>query len=112
MDAVVGRHEAPLAMRNRDRMHVADLRLQEPGRFHRDDFRMRHARDMTADGVEGEGGALGRRGADLAPRHEAELDDRLEPVADAERESVALVEQRRYRLFQARVAEEGGDELA
>ena len=46
------------------------------------------------------------------PRAQAELDDRLKAVADAERETVAFVPRSFNRFFEKRVAEEGGDELA
>ena len=66
----------------------------------------------AADGVEGEGGAASvRDGADVAVGHQAQLDEGLEAVADAQHQAVPLAQQAAHRLGDGGGAEEGGDEL-
>ena len=66
---------------------------------------------MAADVVEGEGGAIGVHGTDVAEGHQAQLHERLETVADAEHEAVARLQQIAHRLGDLRRAEESRDEL-
>ena len=66
---------------------------------------------MASDGVEGERRALFAHRTDVSERHEAELNERLEPVADAEYQAVAVLQQVAHRLGDRRCAEERRDEL-
>ena len=66
---------------------------------------------MTTDGVERERGALLVHGADVAERHETQLHERLETVADAQHEAVAVLQQVAHRFGDGRSAEERRDEL-
>ena len=50
-------------------------------------------------------------GADVAVGHQAQLDEGLEAVADAQHQAVALLQQLAHRLGDGGAAEEGGDEL-
>ena len=84
------RDEAALAVRDGDAMDIADLDVVKPRREVRRDARRDHAGDVTAERVVRERRRAVRKVADLAVRHETELDERLEPVADAEHEAVAM----------------------
>ena len=66
---------------------------------------------MAADGVERERGALVVHGADVAVRHQAQLHERLEAVADAQHQAVAVEQQVAHGLGDLGGAEEGRDEL-
>ncbi len=66
---------------------------------------------MAADGVERERGALVVHGADVAVRHQAQLHERLEAVADTEHQPVALLQKLANRLGHLGRAEERRDEL-
>ena len=66
---------------------------------------------VAADGVEGQGRVIGRDGADIAVGHQTQLDQGLEAVADAQHQTVAVLQQVADRLGDRRAAEEGGDEL-
>ena len=71
-------------MRNSDGVDVAGLAAAEPGAHDRNDFGVDHARQMTADGVVSQGRAVSLQRLNLAVRQEAQLNQSLEPVADAE----------------------------
>ena len=66
---------------------------------------------MAADDIVGEcrEGLVGIH--DPSVGHEAELDERLEAVADTEHQAVALLKQRRDLLLDRSAAEEGRNEL-
>ncbi len=66
---------------------------------------------MTADGVERQCRALGGHRHDVAVWHQAELDQRLEAVADAEHQTITVVQQVAHGLSHGRGPEERGDEL-
>ena len=63
------------------------------------------------DGVEGQGRVIGRDGADLAVGDQAQLDESLEAVADAQGQAVALVQQAVDGIGHSGGAEERRDEL-
>ncbi len=67
---------------------------------------------VTTDDVVAEGGAGVIHVPDLAERHQAQLDEGLEAVADAQHEAVPVLEQVVGGVGHLRVAEEGSDELA
>ena len=78
--------------------------------------RRRHARAdeaalLAADRVEGKRRAFIGHGNDVAVRHKAELDERLESIADAEHEAVAVLQQIAHRLGHLGSTEERRDEL-
>ena len=66
---------------------------------------------MTADVVEGEGGAVGIHRTDVAEGHQAQLHQGLEAVADAEHEAVARLQKVAHRLGHFGRAEKRRDEL-
>ena len=66
---------------------------------------------MAADGVERQRRAFGGHRHDVAVRHQAQLDERLEAVADAEHQTIAVLQQVAHGLGDGRRAEERGDEL-
>ena len=67
---------------------------------------------MATDGIESERRRRFRERLEFAVRDEAELDERLETVANAEDEAVSIRQKIAERVFQERMAEEGGDEFA
>ena len=67
---------------------------------------------VAADQVEGQGRAAVVHVSDLAIGHQTQLDQRLEAVADAQHQAVAVFQQVMHRVLDAGIAEEGGDELA
>ena len=89
---------------------LADLRAGKPRGLVGAHARAHKAGLMAADDVVGERRAVGIGIHDLAVGHKAELDERLEAVADAEHQAVALLEQRRHLLADGGAAEKGGDE--
>ena len=67
---------------------------------------------VPADGVEGQGGAMLVGVDDLPVGHQAQLDEGLEAVADAQHQAVPVFQQVMDLILQLlRIAEEGGDEL-
>ena len=98
-------------MGNGHGVDVADLRARKPGGLVGAHARAHKAGLMTADDVVGERRAVGIGIHDLAVGHKAELDERLEAVAHAEHQSVALFEEVRDLLLDRGVAEERRDEL-
>ena len=66
---------------------------------------------MTADRVVDEGGRVGRGLADFAVGDEAGFDQCLEAVADAEDESVAMMDQVHDCFGDFRAADDGSDEF-
>ena len=67
---------------------------------------------MAADPVEGQCGAGLVHVHDLTEGDKAQFNEGLEAVADAQHQAVPVFEQVVDRVFDPRVAEEGGDELA
>ena len=113
VDHMLRGDKAALAVRNRDRVQVAHLAGGQPRALDRRDARGHIAALVAADEVEGQRRVVaGHLVADLAVGHKAELDERLEAVADAEHQAVALAEQFMDGVLDARAAQEGGDELA
>ncbi len=66
---------------------------------------------MATDGVERERGRIGRGIDDVAVGHEAELHQRLEAVADAQHQAIAVLEQVAHGFGDLGRAEERRDEL-
>ena len=100
-------------MGNRNGVDVAWLDVHEPRREVGGDNRIDGCRGVAADGVERQRRIIGGKlRLDLAVGDEAELDEGLEAVADADGEAVAFVEELLDGFRDARVAERGGDELA
>ena len=106
------RGEAAFAMRERDGVHLADVHAREPRRLDRGDAGMGVTRDVAGDAVveQRRGGSIDV--TDLTIRDEAGLDERLEAVADAEREAVAVLEQLHDSVADDGRLDDGGDELA
>ena len=104
--------EAAFAVRDRHGVNALELRVLQPRGEIGADARVDDARLVAADGVVGQRRAVLVRVHDPAVGHEAELDERLEAVADAGHESAALVEEARDRVLHRAAAEEGRDELA
>ena len=92
-------------------MHVAHLGFGEPRGEARCHAGAHQAALVAADGVERQRRAFGGHRHDIAVRHQSELDERLEAVADAEHQTVAIVQQVAHGLGHGRGAEECGDEL-
>ena len=91
---------------------VADARVHQPRGERRGHARAHDARLVAANDVERQRRRACVRLADLAIRHQPQLDERLEAVADAAHQPVASLEQLHHALADGGVAEEGGDELA
>ena len=92
-------------------VNVAHLATRKPGAQIRRHTRAHQAALVTADLVERERGARIVHGADVAIRHQAQLHERLEAVADAQHQAVAVLQQVAHRLGHFRSAEERRDEL-
>ena len=92
-------------------VHVVDAALGEPRAQIGRHARAHQAALVTADGVESQRGAGLVHGADVSVGHQAELDERLEAVADAQHEAVAGLQQVTNGLGDLGRAEECGDEL-
>ena len=95
-----------------NRVHLAHIRHGQPRRLIGRDARANDAGLVACDGVEGQRRAAFIRVDYLSIRNKAELDERLEAVADTRHKSVALLDQLHDILLDGGVAEEGGDELA
>ena len=108
---LVGGDEAALAVADRHRVHVAHVGCGKPGAQVARDTGVHDAALVTADRVEGERGAVDVHGADVAEGHQAQLDEGLETVADAQDEAVAVLQQVAHRFSHFGGAEEGRDEL-
>ena len=106
-DQLLARKEAPFAVGDRDGVHLADLGQGEPRGLVRGNAGADNAALMTGDGVEGQGRAVLIRVDDLAVGNQTELDQRLEAVADAADQTVALIQQRRDAFPDLGVSEEG-----
>ena len=92
-------------------MDVADRSLGQPRGEVGGHARADQSALVAADGVEGQRRAgVGHR-HDVAVRHQTQLDERLEAVADAEHQAVAVLQQVTHGLGDGRRAEERGDEL-
>ena len=94
-----------------DGVHVAHLGLRQPRGEVRRHAGAHQTALVAADGVERQRRAFGGHRHDVAVRHQAKLDERLEAVADAEHQAVAVVQQVAHGLGHGRGAEERGDEL-
>ena len=92
-------------------MDIAHLGLHQPRRLVGSNSGAHQAGLVAADQVVGQGRAAGVGLNDLAVWDKAELDQRLEAVADAAHQAVAVFEQLHHRFGDLRVAEEGDDEL-
>ena len=106
------RGETAFAMRERDGVHLADVHAREPRRLDRGDAGMGVARDVAGDAVMEQRRSRSVDVADLTIRDEAGLDEGLEAVADAERETVARLEQLHDGVTDDGGLDDGGDELA
>ena len=104
-------HEAALAVRDGDDVGLAQLGALQPGAEVRADARVGHLALVATNGVEGQRGGVGGLRTYLAVGHQAQLDQRLEAVADAQHQAVALVEEFHHGVGNLRVAEDAGDEL-
>ena len=67
--------------------------------------------DVTSDVIVGEGRSTGLWIANFAVGNEPGFDECLEAVADAEDETVAVLEEVHDRIGNARAAQDGGDEF-
>ena len=97
--------EAPFSVRSRCDVHAAQVRFRKPRRAVAHDLGIDHGRNMPADGVEGQGRRILVLAGDLSARHKAELDQRLEAVADTECQTVAVFQKVGDRLADGLVAE-------
>ena len=104
--------EAALAVGDGHGVYVADGALAQPGAEVRAHARAHEPALVAADSVVCERRAAAVRLHDAAEGHEAELYKRLEAVADAQREAVALVKQLVDGVGELFAAEEGVDEFA
>lgn len=111
VEPLLRRHEAAFAVRDGDGVGGAQLGLAQPRAKVAGDARVGHLALVAADGVEGQRGCILGLGADLAVGNQAELDQGLEAIADAEHEAVALLEQLHDGVGNLRVAKDAGDEL-
>ena len=98
-------------MGNGDGVHVSNGSLGKPRRQVRRDTGAHQAALVAADGVERQRRAFCSHRHDIAVRHQAELDQSLETIADAEHQAIAVVQQVTHRFGDGRSAEERGDEL-
>ena len=78
------------AVGDSDSVDVAGPAAHQPWRRIGSDTRARQPRDMAADVVERERRAVVAHVADIAVRHQAQLDERLEAVADTEDQAVMV----------------------
>ena len=62
---------------------------------------------MAANGIKGQRRRIRRLTGDLTVRNQSQLDQRLEAVADSQRQSVSLLEEFHYRFLNLRVLECG-----
>ena len=92
-------------------MQVAHVAEQHPGGAHRGHPGGDVPALVAADEVEGEGGAVRGGRADLPIGHQPQLHQGLEPVADAQHQSVPIFQQVMHRVRQLGVAQEGHDEF-
>ena len=92
-------------------MEIAHLAFQHPGGVDRGHPGGDVPALMAADVVEGQGGTGLLHGPDLAVGRQAQLDQGLEAVADAQHQAVAVFEQVVDSVGKPGVAEEGADEL-
>ena len=104
--------EAALAVGDGDLVDIADVHARHPRGLDGGDDRAHMRGGMAADGVVGQRRIALVERADLAVRHQAQLDERLEAVADAQHQAVPLIQQRVDRVHDARIAQRGRDELA
>ena len=109
-DVVVG-DEAALAVGDGNGIELIRVALGEPRRQVAADAGANQAALVTADLVEGQRGRVGGGVDDVAVRHQAQLDECLEAVADAQHKAVAGLQQVANRLGDLGCAEERGDEL-
>ena len=109
-DLVVG-HETTLAMGDGHGVELIGVALGEPRRQVAADAGANQAALVTADLVEGQSRGLRRGVHDVAVGHEAQLDERLEAVADAEHQAIAGLQQVANSLGDLGGTEERGDEL-
>ena len=108
---IVGSHETAFAVGDGDGVHVANLGLRQPRGEVRRHAGAHQAALVAADGVERQRRAFGGHRHDIAVRHQAKLDQRLETIADTEHQTITVVQQVTHRFGNGRSAEERGDEL-
>ena len=106
------RHKPALAVGDRDGVHVPGVHAPQPGGFHAGRPGIHHAADMAAQGVEGQGGRGSRGLGNRSIGQQAQLNQRLKAVADAQHQAVPVFQQVRHCLGNAGVAEGGGNKLA
>ena len=111
VDPLLRSDEATFAVGDGDGVGGTEFGTAQPGAEVGGDARVGHLALVATDGVEGQRGGVGGLRTNLAVGYEAELDQSLEAVADAQHESVALGEELHNGLGDARVAEDAGDEL-
>ena len=87
------------------------LHLGKPRRFNGSNPGVHQAGDVPPDIIESECGAVVPHLPDLAIGHQAQLDERLESVADAQHQAIPLFEQIHHRPADFGIAEGGGDKL-
>ena len=104
-------HEAAFAVADSNIVDVAHLAARKPGAQIRRHARAHQAALVTADLVERKRGARVIHGADVAIRHQAQLHERLETVANAQHQAVTVLQQITHSFGHFRSAEERGDEL-
>ena len=105
------RDETAFAVADRDGVDVSHGGPAQPGGERRSDSGAYQTALMASDRVEGQGRiVLGHR-HDMPERHQTELDQRLEAVADAEHQAVAIIEEVTDGISDFGGAEECGDEF-
>ena len=109
---VLRRYEATLTVRERDGMQVTDVAGGQPRALHRGYASGGVAALVAADEVEGQRRVVaGHLVTDFAVGNQTQLNERLEAVADAEHQAVALVQQLVNAVLDACITQEGRNEL-
>ena len=107
------RDKTAFAMRNSNRVQIANLAGGQPRALDRCHARGHITALVATDQVEGQRRIVASHlVADLAVGHKPQLDERLEAVADTEHQTIALAEQFMNRVLDAGAAQERSDELA
>ena len=86
-------HEAALTVADGHGVLVAHAALGQPGAAGGGDAGAHQHTLVAADGVEGQGRVAGRDGADVAVSGQTQLDEGLEAVADAQHQTITVLQQ-------------------
>lgn len=109
--ALLGGNKASFAVRDGNFENLAHVGVTHPGRLRRGNADVRNGGLVAANLVIRQRRRVLVGVYDVAKRHEAQLDERLESVANAEHEAVSVVEKVVDCFFQARIFEKRNDEL-